>query len=377
MTYAQNLSEQIGRIYDASVNPGLWPSVLAEIASVLGARWGALFTRDSLSKTGIALYEHGMPEGFDTAYFSKYIKLDPTHAYQYFTDLGVPVTMRDMMPEAEFKQSQFYQEFVVPFGNEGLLGAFLDKSLANAAVVSFYSRGYHDLDNEETKDKLRLFLPHLMRAVNIGQLLERSSLEASTFSGVLDCLRAAMFLVDATGRIVHTNSAAEQMLETGDPFCSRDGKLCALDSQANDYFRQVFAKADGGDTSLGTMGISVMVKDQHQTPFTANVLPLKNGIRTRSRDTYNAISAVFAQRAALDTVSPPELVAKTYKLTPSELRVMMAIVDLGGVPEAASALGSGESTVKTHLASLFAKTGSRKQADLVKIFASFASPIKG
>jgi DNA-binding CsgD family transcriptional regulator/PAS domain-containing protein len=375
MTPELALSDQIGRIYDTVVKPEFWPDVLAGIAGNLGARWGNLFARDSFSKTGMRMYEHGTPVGLSEAYFSKYIKFDPTHAYQYFIDVGVPVTMHDMMPEAEFKQTRFYKEFVVPYGNDGFLGVILDKSMANAAMMSFYSKGYDDITGEDTKEKFRLYIPHLIRAVSIGRLLEQKTIEASAFSGALDCLRAAMFLVDATGRIVHTNSAAEQMLETGDPFCSRDGKLCTLDSQANDYFRQVFAKADGGDTGLGTMGISVMMKDRHQTPFTANALPLKNGIRTRSRDTYNAVSAVFAQKAALDTVSPPELVAKTYKLTPSELRVMLAVVELGGVPEAAAALGSGESTVKSHLASLFAKTGSRKQADLVKIFAGFASPV--
>ena len=55
--------------------------------------------------------------------------------------------------------------------------------------------------------------------------------------------------------------------------------------------------------------------------------------------------------------------------------MLLAIVDVGGVPESAVALGIAESTVKTHLRNLFVKTRTRRQADLVKIVAGFASPL--
>lgn len=73
--------------------------------------------------------------------------------------------------------------------------------------------------------------------------------------------------------------------------------------------------------------------------------------------------------------SAPEAIAKFYKLTPSELRILLAIVQVGGVPETAEALGVAESTVKTHLRRLFDKTGSNRQADLVKLIAGFSSPL--
>jgi len=74
---------------------------------------------------------------------------------------------------------------------------------------------------------------------------------------------------------------------------------------------------------------------------------------------------------------PAEVIAKFYDLTPSELRVLLAIVDVGGVPETARALGVAEATVKTHLHRLFGKTGASRQADLVKLVAGFSSPLVG
>jgi hypothetical protein len=44
-------------------------------------------------------------------------------------------------------------------------------------------------------------------------------------------------------------------------------------------------------------------------------------------------------KAALDLPSPPEVIAKEFKLTPAELRVLFAIVEIGGVREVAEVLG--------------------------------------
>ena len=75
--------------------------------------------------------------------------------------------------------------------------------------------------------------------------------------------------------------------------------------------------------------------------YVAHVLPLTSGARRRAGTSYAAVAALFVHKAALEMPSPPEAIAKTFKLTPSELRVLLAIVEVGGVPETADALGIG------------------------------------
>ena len=83
-----------------------------------------------------------------------------------------------------------------------------------------------------------------------------------------------------------------------------------------------------------------------------------------------------APTAVLRTIAePPEVMARAFKLTPSELRVLLAVVQVGGVMGVADALGISENTVKTHLKRLYAKTGTNRQADLVKLTAKFSSPL--
>ena len=59
---------------------------------------------------------------------------------------------------------------------------------------------------------------------------------------------------------------------------------------------------------------------------------------------------------------------QSYGVTPSELRVLRAVVEeVGGLKAIAESLGISQATVKTHLHHLFQKTGTRRQADLVKL----------
>jgi DNA-binding CsgD family transcriptional regulator len=105
------------------------------------------------------------------------------------------------------------------------------------------------------------------------------------------------------------------------------------------------------------------------------VLPLTSGARRKAGATYSATAAVFVRKAAFEVPHPLKAIESAYKLTPAEMRVLMMIVQIGGVPEVAPALGLSESTVKTHLQRIFHKTGTARQADLVKLVAGYRSPL--
>ena len=228
--------------------------------------------------------------------------------------------------------------------------------------------------DDETRRRMRLLAPHVRRAVLVAKVIDLKHAEAATFVDALDSLRAGIILVDAGGLVVHANAAGHVILGAGDFLSGAGGRLVASDAQADDALREIFAAAGNGDAALGIKGIALPLVARAGERYVVHVLPLTSGARRRAGVSTTAAAALFVHKAALEAPSPPEVIAKTYKLTPTELRVFLAIVEVGGVPEVAQALGVADSTVKTHLARLFEKTGANRQADLVKLAAGFSNP---
>jgi DNA-binding CsgD family transcriptional regulator len=155
-------------------------------------------------------------------------------------------------------------------------------------------------------------------------------------------------------------------------FRTAGGRLMAREPNAERSLRAAFAAAAAGDDGLGSQGIAVPLTAAGQLHL-AHVLPLTSGSRRKAGASYAAAAAVFVRKAELDAPPAPEVIAKLYGLTPSELRVLLSVFDSGGVTNVAEALGISEATAKTHLRRLFEKTGTRRQADLVKLVAGFTA----
>jgi DNA-binding CsgD family transcriptional regulator len=216
-----------------------------------------------------------------------------------------------------------------------------------------------------------LTLPHVRRALRVGSSLARRQADADAFSDVLDHLSAGLFLLDAQGRIVHTNSAADGMLSDGGLLRAVGGRLVGGAVPVERALRDSAISPGNDDMALGRAGVVVPLRTGDGERYIARALPLVDAQQRGGE----AATAVFVRRATMESPSPPDVIAETYKLTPTELRVLTALVEIGGVPDVAAALGVAETTVKTHLARLFAKTGARRQAELVKLVAGFAMPL--
>ena len=207
----------------------------------------------------------------------------------------------------------------------------------------------------------------LCSAFTGARMFDLKVAEAATFADTLDGLDAGLYLVDADGRLIHVNAVGQSILDARDILQEIRGHLAACDPRVNQALRDVFAAAGQGDSALGTSGIAVPLIGQDGQHHVAHALPLTSGARRRAGVTYRAVAALFVRKAALAMPPCSEVIGKAFKLTPTELRVLLAIVELGGVPEVAAALGVADTTVRTHVSRLFEKTGTARQADLVKL----------
>jgi len=373
---AEQLSNLIGEIYDAAIEPGLWPGVLKQTADFVGGMAGALFYKDAATKRGNVHYECGGNDPhYKRLYFENYIKIDPTSVGHCFAEIGKPLGMSDILDLDEFHASRFYQEWVRPQQAADNVSVALDKSATGAALFAVFRHERQGLADGEMRRRMGLIAPHVRRAALVGRAVEHKTAQAASLADTLDGLNAAMFLVDADGHVVHANAVGEVMLRQGFVLRSAAGKLAAADARASRALIEVVAAAKGGDAAVGGRGVAVPLTGRDGERYVAHALPLTSAARRGAGASYAAVAALFVQKVALGTRSAPEVIARTFNLTPSELRVMLAIVETGGVPETAAALGIGQATVKTHLHRLFCKTATGRQAELVKLVAGFSNPL--
>jgi DNA-binding CsgD family transcriptional regulator len=376
MNDSKQLPALIGEIYDAVIDPAQRNDVLDKIASFAGGHSGGLLSKHSLSKSEVLYCYVGADPNSLQVYSESYPKLDPTADSPSFRVEQV-VSATDLVPYEEFRRGRFYREWARPHGWVDVASAVIEKSAISCTFLSVVRHEANGLVDDEMRRRMALLIPHVRRALLIGQTIHRKQTEAVCFSDVLDGLSSGMILVDANGRIVHTNNAGNAILDAADFLRAVCGRLVASDLAINAALREILVAANVGDAALGVKGIALPLTAHDGERYVAHVLPLTSGARRAAGLAYNAVAALFIRKAALEPFSPPEVIGEMYKLTPTELRVLLAIVDIGGVPEVAAALGVAVTTVKTHLSRLFEKTGVARQADLVKLVAGFSTPLAG
>jgi DNA-binding CsgD family transcriptional regulator/PAS domain-containing protein len=366
------LTRLIGEIYDAVLDSALWSGILAGIGEFVGGRAGGIVSRDSVSRASTPHYHFGLDPHYVEIYSERHSKLDPMSSLPLF-DVERIVSLPELGPYDEICAGRFFREWMRPQGLVDAANAVLDKSVRSCSFLTILRDEASGMVDAEMRRRMALVVPHVRRAVLIGKALELKQARAATFADIFDGLSAGVFFVDANGRIVHVNAAGKEMLSAGDFLRSSGGRLVASDGKVNHTLRETVAAAVGGDGGIGSKGIAVPLNAQDGEPYVAHVLSLSTGERHRAGAASAAAAALFVRKAALEYLSPPEVIGATYNLTPAELRVLRGIVDIGGVPEVAAAFGIAETTVKTHLSRLFDKTGAVRQADLVKLVAGYSN----
>ncbi|MFZ3354427.1 MAG: LuxR C-terminal-related transcriptional regulator [Xanthobacteraceae bacterium] len=378
MREAERVSTLIGDIYDTALDPALWVPVLGKVRQFIGGWAIALSWKDAVAKRGGCYFTEGDQDpSYRQVYFDKYIKFDPFTMTQFVVDVEEPKSFLDVLPYPELIQTRIYKEWAKPQGVVDALMCLIDRSVTSVGFMVVFRSERDGFVDDATRQRARLIIPHLRRATLIGKVVDLQKAEAASFADTLDGIDAGMFLVDAAGRLVHANAAGHAMLSEMDVLRAAGGRLVLNDTQADQALADTFAMAGDGDAAIGVKGVAVPIVALDGERYVAHVLPLMSGARRQAGKSYRATAALFVHKAALETPSPPQAIAAAYKLTAMELRVLLAVVEVGGVPEVAEALGVAESTVKTHLGRVFAKTNSSRQADLVKLVAGFANPLVG
>ena len=103
----------------------------------------------------------------------------------------------DFAPALRFRDVRFSKQ--PPRGLADAAGAVLEKletSYAALAVSRHRSQGFID---GTSRERLRLIVPHLRRAILIGETIDLQKAETAAYADAFDALAAAIYLVDTGG----------------------------------------------------------------------------------------------------------------------------------------------------------------------------------
>jgi DNA-binding CsgD family transcriptional regulator/PAS domain-containing protein len=376
MQESELLSTLIAEIYDTVLDRSLWPAALKKATAFVQGHASAIYWNDVANNSGDVFFDDGgIDPNYRQLYFEKYVALNPTLTPRCFAAVEEPAATADLVPYDEFLKTRFYREWAKPQGLVDFVSIFLEKATAKAAMFGVFRHERQGIVDEETRRRMRLIAPHMRRAAMISKVVNLKQTEAASLTEAMDGLRVGVILVDAEGKVMHANAAAHVILDQASILRVSNGRLVSSDARANADLRAIFTAAAQGDSAVGARGVPLPNAADPAETHVAHVLPLASNRRRRAASDGVAVAAVFVHKTAIATFSPPQIVAQTFKLTMAELRVLFAIVEVGGVPEVADVLGIAPTTVRTHLSRVYEKTSVSRQADLVKLVAGFVSPL--
>ncbi|SFH94888.1 helix-turn-helix transcriptional regulator [Bradyrhizobium sp. cf659] len=368
---ANRFSSLVGEIYDAAANPALRSAALEQVSNFVGGCAATILSRDTAGLS-IEIHEHfGTDIRFRQLYRDRYVELDPLLDRHLDLAAGQTVGVTDIMPHSDFVATSFYREWVEPQGAIDLATAMLERSDARTTILQVLRHRSRGIVDDAMRERMHLLAPHIQRSRVMGRQIRARSHTVDDLADVLDGLSTAICLLDAEGRVVHANAACRQLFADANLLAMVGDRIVARNTQVDKIFRGLFeisADAEIHSTSRRQIELVTSSDGDH---YLLHAFSLR---RERHLPRDVAASVLFVQRATMVSSLVPDAIAAAFRLTPSELRVLMAIVEIGGVPDIAAKLGIAETTVKTHLGRLFEKTGAGRQADLVKIAAGFAVP---
>ena len=353
----------VAAIYDAGLDPALWPDAMEHMAEMLRATAGAIGFVDTSSR--VTFRSHVRADAQVIAeYLDYYRTLDPLLSKLWVRPPREAFCDEMMQPKRELWKSRLYNEWIKPNGMEHAIQGFAFRdderngflALARAPSLESYSRAEVDV--------VTALLPHIARALNVQVRLQAAQITRDSTVEALERLAQAVFLVDARAVVRHANKAAEDLLKRVRHLDGGSTGFTLGQPNQSRVLRTLVARAS--DTGPGRAGGAVLLDHPGGLdPLVAHVVPCRPGsdLAWAGAVRPTAIVIVAGPRRK-DTAEAERTLHALFGLTAAEAKAACLVAAGTGVRAAAAALGVEPSTVRTHLVRAYAKTGTPRQAKL-------------
>ena len=362
-------SELLDLIYGAAVEPNLWTSVMERYADAIGGEKGWLSLLNLVDGSGGGMISRIDP--LETArYETYYANRNPLHHVDnpdQFLKGWAPriLTDEDWMPKAELVATEYYNDFLKPQDIHSCVMVRLARRGTETATINITrsaSRGQFSKADLKVAQSLHR---HLIRAFELGQKLALDRAMSSGFATVFDESVHGLFLLDADGCVRHLNRVAEQLVAGHKGLRVSGGRLLALEAGAGRTLQALIARAATREADSRTGGSMPLAARAGAVPLSVTVAPIRLPAATLLGGGPAVIVCVTDTEAGVRL--PEQKLRDIFGLTPAEARLALALFEGANLSEAAETLGISRFTAQNHLSRTFEKTGTNRQAVLIKL----------
>lgn len=352
--------------YEAAIRPELWRHFLSEMAVTFGAEGCGMTpgpgsplqpvcspSLDEICEFGLrgGWYEHNprMSRGVKKFYTS-----------------GDVVTEAMLFTPWELEHLPFHAEYVNRFDLRHFAGMVISGNAATGLAFSLERVDHQGAFSAFELDVLRRLVPHIQGAGRLALKLANSRHE-----GALDAFAAfdcGAVLLDWQGRVTRINSKAEGML--GPWLVIRNGVLSATDRDC--------------DAALQRMIGVITSKWQREVTETVDLVavprPPARPLVMHGAPLARSATDLFQQAKAVIWIVDPyanplpwePVLRQAFGCTKAEASVAVALAQGRDIDEIAHMRGVSLGTIRAQIKGIFAKTNTRRQAELVVLLLRFA-----
>ncbi|VAW77554.1 hypothetical protein MNBD_GAMMA14-2137 [hydrothermal vent metagenome] len=366
----------IDTIYTAATLPGARHAAVKGMRDYFRAEAAGLYAVTVPDKAVVPIDVQGLDESFINQYRAHYVHCNPWLDVPEFMAPGCIRT--DMLLDhyydhpGFYRKTAYYNEWLMPQGFCHSLSTTLKAD--NRCAIRFYLyRGKRAgvFGNDEV-DEFRNLSRHLARAAGIMQDLAGMESENGVMGRVLEDLHVGIAFIDRNGMLLQVNHTTDKLLATRDGLVKRAGRLHALQRNDDRKFSQALQGAIAihqgvSDQSPARLDIC---RAEGKRPLCVTFIPLNRNPELTG--IYDAAVAVLVTDPERQVSIDPEQLYKRYDFTHAEVLLAQCLVQGLTLREAAKLRGTGYETARWRLKIMFQKTGTHRQAELIRLLLSEA-----
>lgn len=360
------LDALISALYDGITETPPWQSALERVREYINAEHATLMLRPpSAESTGVMINAGEVDQHATESYETHFFAVDPFVKLQD----GQIASAEEIVGEKEWLASDMYQQYLKPLDIRHLLGTELhtEEGIECRLRVTRTPRG--EAFSEHDKNVVRMMLPHLRRAIQLHAKLDFLECERQVYSGAMNRMLLGMVSFATDRSIMEINEEAARILAEKDGIWRTGNSLKAANRSENQELQRLIREAIHGGVSDSSEPLTEATSitrqfDRGRLGIVVRSIPMGPWSETMQRPA----AAVFLRDPDYNSAQPSQdVVRRVFGLTRMEAALAVLLAKGQSLDDAAEELGVRRNTARTHLRSIFGKTGVSRQTMLVRM----------